>query len=231
MKDLKKLGAAVLAMTFVFSAFGCSKKDDDSKKKKDKSSDETADTKKDDDEDKETKNAGGGAGSEAGALVPGKLYFINTDDPSCQVMSKLSLAGNRAGSTGYNSKEASTEGIRCIFELNEYVEFYPEATENTGIIVFVLEHRDDQDYYLTTQFGEEMPGFVTISALCHDEEDGDDVPWDSFYLNPEEWHEGYYDFVFTYNGKAFATLLTYFYGSGALEEKSDADLDRLVSGL
>ena len=42
---------------------------------------------------------------------------------------------------------------------------------------------------------------------------------------------GYYDFVFTYEGKAIAALLTRFYAEGDLRAKSDADLEKLMHEL
>ncbi len=54
--------------------------------------------------------------------------------------------------------------------------------------------------------------------------------WASFYLNPEDAEPGLYDFVFTNNGKAVATLLTRFYEEGELEDKSDDELKSIMSG-
>ena len=52
--------------------------------------------------------------------------------------------------------------------------------------------------------------------------------WGDFNLNPEEHKAGYYDFVFTYEGKAIAVLLTYFYNEGELNGKSGAKLEALM---
>ena len=54
------------------------------------------------------------------------------------------------------------------------------------------------------------------------------MEWGSFYLHPEECEPGYYDFVFTYEGKAIATLLTRFYNEDELTVKSDAELEALM---
>ena len=54
------------------------------------------------------------------------------------------------------------------------------------------------------------------------------MEWGSFYLNKEECEPGYYDFVFTYEGKAIATLLTRFYNENELTVKSDAELEALM---
>ena len=61
-----------------------------------------------------------------------------------------------------------------------------------------------------------------------DAENPDETEWGSFYLHPEECEPGYYDFVFTYEGKAIATLLTRFYNENELTVKSDAELEALM---
>ena len=60
-------------------------------------------------------------------------------------------------------------------------------------------------------------------------ENPDKTEWGSFYLNKEECEPGYYDFVFTYEGKAIATLLTRFYNENELTVKSDAELEALIN--
>ena len=213
MGRMKKVGAVVLAAACMFSAAGCSKKKDE---KKDNNDTKVTDKAKDD-----AKAAENSKDTEG----------INTDNADIQVMTKLTLSGNQFGSSEFNSKAPSTEGIRSGFALNEWVEFYPEASADNGITVYVLEHREDQASYVTTQYGDQMPGFVTYVKLYHNVEEDPDGTWGSFYLNPDEWKPGYYDFVFTYEGKAFATMLTYFFAEGDLDGKTDAELEKIVKEI
>ena len=67
----------------------------------------------------------------------GKLYFMNIKEGEQPVMTGLSLFGNRCGSEAFNHKPAATEGIRSVFELDEWIEFHPEASAKTGIKVMV----------------------------------------------------------------------------------------------
>ena len=53
--------------------------------------------------------------------------------------------------------------------------------------------------------------------------------WGSFYLHPEEVAPGFYDFVFIYGNKVFATMLTRFYKPDELLGKPDSDLEELMS--
>ncbi|MBR6321560.1 MAG: hypothetical protein IKR59_01710 [Lachnospiraceae bacterium] len=179
---------------------------------------------------KSEKPAGNG-GQTASAMVPGKLNFITLDDRDSSVIRGITVYGNRCGSPEYNAKPTATEGIRCIFELNEYVGFIPDTDATYGIRVWILEHREDQKFYETTKFADQMPGFVQYCDLHFDTDEPDSNYWGEFYLNPEDCKAGYYDFVFVYEGKAVATMLTYFYNQGELEDKSDAELDKLAKGL
>jgi len=72
-----------------------------------------------------------------------------------------------------------------------------------------------------------MPGFVSYCDLPCLADDPEGC-WGNFYLNPEDCEAGYYDFVFTYQGKAIAILLTRFYNDGELSEKSGAELEALM---
>ena len=162
----------------------------------------------------------------AAANLTGKLSFIELDDRDSSVLRGVTLFGNRAGSAEFNEKSVSIENIRCIFELNEYVGAIPDTDAESGMEVYVLQHRDDQAYYETARFSEETPGFAALYRM--ERVEGDD--WGEFYLNPEDAAPGYYDFVFVYEGKAIATLLTRFYNQGELEGKSDAELEALMLG-
>ena len=169
------------------------------------------------------------------SMLPGKLYFIELDDRNWSVLRGVKICGNVCGSTEFNvSKEKGTEGIRCIFQMNEWVEFYPDTDATYGIKVWILEHREDQRSYETTQFSDQMPGFVQYCDLHIPEEDeysDTEWQWGSFYLSNDDYKPGYYDFVYVYEGKAIAKMITYFYADGEIQEKSDADLEKLMSGL
>ena len=165
------------------------------------------------------------------AELTGKLNLINLDDRDPSVLRGVTIKGNQAGTAdGFNSKESSLTDVRCIFELNEWVYFYPDTDATYGLRVWILKHRDDQEYYNTAKFSDLDPNFVNYCDLHYpeDAENPDETEWGSFYLNKDECEPGYYDFVFTYEGKAIATLLTRFYKEGELSDKSDAELEALM---
>jgi hypothetical protein len=154
------------------------------------------------------------------AVLDGSLCFIDRDDRDSSVLRGVRFSGNRSGSDEFNSKPPATSGIRCIFELNEWVAAMPDTDVTSGILVYVLPHREDQKYYETAQFSGDMPDLAAVYNMEHIDGEG----WGAFYLNPEEAEAGYYDFVFVYEGKAIATLLTRFYDEGQLENLTDKEL-------
>ncbi|MBQ6183868.1 MAG: hypothetical protein IJK33_08290 [Clostridia bacterium] len=165
------------------------------------------------------------------AKLTGKLNLIELDDRDPSVLRGVTIKGNCAGTAdGFNNRESSLTDVRCIFELNEWVYFYPDTDATYGLRVWILKHRDDQEYYNTCKFSDLMPNFANYCDLHYpeDEENPDESEWGSFYLNKEECEPGYYDFVFTYEGKAIATLLTRFYNENELTVKSDAELEALM---
>ena len=167
------------------------------------------------------------------AKLTGKLNLIELDDRDPSVLRGVTVKGNHAGSyDGINGKESSLTDVRCIFELSEWIEFYPDTDATYGLRVWILKHRDDQEYYNTAKFSDLDPNFVNCCDLHYpeDADNPDEMEWGSFYLNKEECEPGYYDFVFTYEGKAIATLLTRFYNENELTVKSDAELMEIMNG-
>ena len=165
------------------------------------------------------------------AKLTGKMNIINLDDRDPSVLRGVTIKGNQAGrDDGINGKESSLTDVRCIFELNEWVYFYPDTDATYGLRVWILKHRDDQEYYNKAKFSDLDPNFANYCDLHYpeDAENPDETEWGSFYLNKEECEPGYYDFVFTYEGKAIATLLTRFYAENELTVKSDAELEALM---
>ena len=176
-------------------------------------------------------NTGSNTGNAEGAKLTGKLNLINLDDRDPSVLRGVIIKGNCAGTAdGFNNRESSLTDVRCIFELNEWIEFYPDTDKEYALRVWILKHRDDQEYYNKAKFSDLMPNFANYCDLHYpvDEEKPDEWNWGSFYLHQDECEPGYYDFVFTYEGKAIATLLTRFYAVNELTVKSDAELEALM---
>ena len=162
------------------------------------------------------------------ALIPGDLYQLDAASP---VLRGLCLAGNRAGVGEFNTYEPTDKGIRCIFELNEWVEVYPDPDNVASLAVWVFAHRDDPTEYAGIVLSEETEGYAAFCDLPAAPEDQEGAPAGSFYLHPDECEPGFYDFVFTVNGKPSAVLLTKFYDVDELCPKSDDELVEIMNGL
>ena len=162
-------------------------------------------------------------------MVLGKLYFVNLKEGEQPIMTALSLFGNRCGSESFNHKPYAAEGIRSVFELDEWIEFYPKANVESGIKVMVFKHQEDQGIYLKNSLNDKTPGYIQELDLSKDPEGDETSLWGSFYLHPEEVEPGYYDFVFIYKNKVFATMLTHFFKPNEIYEKSDSELEKLMS--
>ena len=171
------------------------------------------------------------------AMIPGTLNYVNRKEGEIPVLKGLRLCGNRAGEgddgsgQGFNYKPISTEDIRSIFELSEWVEIYPDS-EESHIGLLIVEHLDDQPSYETLTFLDGVTilgGYVAFIDLTKPENSEDS--WGSFYLNPDENEAGYYDLVFLADGKPVATLLTRFYNEEELQGKPDTELEQIQKGL
>ena len=161
-------------------------------------------------------------------MVLGKLYFVNLEEGEEPVMTALSLFGNCCGSESFNHKPYATEGIRSVFELDEWIEFHPLSNVGAGIKVMVFRHIAEQGLYLGKPLDDETPGYIQECELNRDP-DEETNHWGSFYLHPQEVEPGLYDFVFIYGDKVFATMLTRFYKPEELQGKQDSELEQLMS--
>lgn len=163
------------------------------------------------------------------AMVPGNLNYVNQQEGEEPALRGLRLSGNRVGDT-INKREPAAEGIRSIFALNEWVEFYPD-TDADNLKVWILRHDENRPGYETGSLSEQTLGYMQSLDLNRDPDGDTQADWGSFYLNPEDAEPGYYDFVFTIDDVPVATLLTRFYPESELEEKTDDELEAIMTGL
>ena len=209
---MKKYVALLAAVAIVFSSSACGKK-------KDKTEETTAPS--------DTVSASTESPSN-GPLTfqAGKVVFL--DSSGSGILKGVKISGNRAGDE-INKKDPALDGVRCIFELNEWVDFYPDTDKTAGIEVWVFEHKGNANVYRDAEFSMNMDGYIINLSLMKDEDP--DLPWGSICLNPDSVEPGVYDFVFVYNGSAFAGMAVRFYAEKELEPRSDAELENLMKGF
>ena len=166
--------------------------------------------------------------TDAGAIVllPGELYQFDKDADGGPVIKGLTLKGNQCGTSEFNAKDPDVKGIRCIFQLDEWVEFYPDTSVNDGLWVYVYKHADDANVYTDMGFTEEDTKVLATCTLTKPEEAADQ--WGSLYLNPDSADPGVYDIVFVKDGKAVAVMKANFFKEGDLDGKSDDDLRAMM---
>ena len=169
--------------------------------------------------------------SDAGAIVllPGELYQFDKDADGGPVIKGLTLKGNQVGTVEFNAKDPDVKGIRCIFQLNEWVEFYPDTTVTRGIYVYVYKHADDAKVYTDMGFTEEDTKVLATCTLEKPEEAGDQ--WGSPYLSPDYADPGVYDIVFVKDGKAVAVMKANFAKEESLGDKSDDELRAMMKNF
>jgi len=170
----------------------------------------------------------GSAANAENSMELGKLYFVNLKEGEQSIMTGLRLFGNRCGSDDFNKKPYAVEGIRSVFELDEWIEFYPQTNAKTGIKVMVFKHKADQGFYLKNTLNDETPDYIQELDIKIEPDAEETSNWGSFYLHPEEVEPGYYDFVFIYDNKVFAIMLTRFFKVDELYGKADSDLEKLM---
>ncbi len=228
---MKKIFVILLAALLIFSLSACGGKTDSDGASTTAPANSTGATGQDATDAPSAATTEGGAESAApaaDALLPGELYQLDAENP---VVRGLSLAGNRTGSEAFNNAAPAAQGVRCIFELNEWVEVTPDTDAEEGLAVWVFRHKEDPKAYRSAALSEEAEGFAAYCELPFDAEAEAGASRGSFYLNPDDCEEGFYDFVFSLNGNATAVLLARFYNEGALENKTDAELTQMTTGL
>ena len=228
---MKKFLILLLAGVMALSLTGCSGCSNSGPDKKESTKAAAAETKKDTEGEAEEKTDAKNTAAAESAKLDGKMTLINLDDRDPSILRGVRICGMSVGSAdGFNGRKSSLTDVRCIFELGEWVEFYPDTDKDHALRVWILKHRDDQEYYNTCKFSDLMPNFAQYCDLHYPEDasDPDEWYWGNFYLSEDECEPGYYDFVFTYEGKAIATLLTRFYKTGEISSKSDAELEKLM---
>ena len=84
-------------------------------------------------------------------------------------------------------------------------------------------------FYLDNALDDEVSGYILEYDLNKNPDEDETYHWGSFYQNPEEVDPGWYDFVFIYGNKVFATMLTHFYKEEEISDISDSVLEELMS--
>ena len=244
---MKKALAILLALSLTAALAACGKQDESSDKSdaattttaaaanqqessgEDQTTTTTTTAATDSPQDSKVSDESSDVGEVLGPLEPGKLFIFPLEDGEEQVLRNVRLAGNCAGTADFNAIDP-TERVRCVFELEEWIEIYPDTDAESGLKCWAFRHKDDLAFYLDNTLSEESDGFVQVLDLNKNPDDETGC-WGSFYLFSEECEAGLYDLVFTHNGKPVGALITKFYNHNELTSKSDEELEELMKGI
>ena len=216
---MKKIIALIISATLLLSLSSCANSNGTSTADKETTNDAVSGGNSD-----ATKNNNSDAG--AIVLLPGELYQFDKDADGGPVIKGLTLKGNQVGTAEFNAKDPDVKGIRCIFQLDEWVEFYPDTSVNDGLWVYVYKHADDANVYTDMGFTEEDTKVLATCTLEKPEEAGDQ--WGALYLSPDYADPDVYDIVFVKDGKAVAVMEAKFFDESSIEDKSDDELRAMM---
>ncbi len=142
----------------------------------------------------------------------------------------ISMTGNQAGweedppELVRNEKPCAVEGVRAIFELNEWIEFaieYEYAGENGKAEVMIVPHSESAN-------GDDLRAAVYYASF--------DLPTESsflmndgFYLDPDKASPGVYDMIIAADGETVGVLELHFFAEGELVDKTAQQLEALLA--
>ena len=167
-------------------------------------------------------------------VIPGVLYQLNKDENEEPVIRAIALDGNLAGSyrgpdgDSVNGKEPSTDDIRFVFELNEWISIIPDSDKTEGLSVYLVKHQEDEQTYADS-FISALTDEVANAGLVKPEDTDGYGYWGELCANPDAYQPGHYDLVFTDGMKPVAKITLRLYAEGELSGKTDAELAQLMS--
>ena len=220
---MKKILVLILSAVMLLSLSACGKSNGTSPSS---AADTTKETAASEDAGGNTEATKNDADTGAVVLLPGELYQFDKDADGGPVIKGITVKGNCVGSSEFNEKDPDVKGIRCVFELNEWVEFYPDTSVTNGIYVYAFKHADDAKVYKDMAYTEEDTNVLATCTLEKPEEAG--YQWGAFYLNPDYAQPGVHDIVFVKDGRAIAVMKANFFAAASLGDKTDDDLKAMM---
>lgn len=213
----KRVLAIVLTIAIATTAIACSKKDNKaatsgaSDKPAVEESEETANS---------DKTAQNGAGATDVREMLGRLYILNADQQDATITA-VKLIGNRVGSDeDINGLEPSSDNIRCIFEMNEWIGIYPVTDiDAEGFRIFIFPHENDFSAYTSTYLSDHA---YAANGYFQNNEDIPGVKYyTEAYIDSQYNPAGYYDIVFFKVDQPIAVVPVKVYAEGELDNATD----------
>ena len=138
----------------------------------------------------------------------------------------LRIEGENSGVL--NDRQPATTGIYSIFELEEWVEFYPVGDAEV-IDIYYFTYDEKADYSKRDAQWLDDNGRHFTRLYNQKNESFPDGYWGASYFDPD-MGTGYFDFVFTTEEKAVAVMTIQVFEEDGLQNYTDAELIALNDG-
>lgn len=160
-------------------------------------------------------------------FVPGVLYQMNLEEGKEPIIRGISLAGNVAGSA-INEKGFMTEGLRFVFEANEWISVGIDtdlildgsAYYEEGLCGFVIPHYQRPEV-IDLAYLLEITGTASTPAMLYREDNGS-LNWQTFIPDAEP---GYYDLIIALKGQPLVMVVILACPNETLSGLSDEQLE------
>ncbi len=142
----------------------------------------------------------------------------------------ISMTGNQAGweeeppELVRNEKPCAAEGIRAIFELNEWIEFeidYEYSGENGRAEILVVPHSE----YTNGDLSEA----AVYRAVFELPTEASYLTNNGFCLSSDKASPGIYDMIIAVDGETVGVLELHFFAEGELVDKTEQQLEALLA--
>ena len=155
-------------------------------------------------------------------VLPGVLYQLNPVEGQEPVVRAVALSGNRAGDE-INKREPSTDNIRFVFELSEWIGIWVDSDKKDSLFAVILPHTKDPDFY-TLDSLQAIPDNASYVNLELTEEGK--IYGETYIISIN--NPGFYDIVIADNAKPVALILIKAFNEGEIEGISDEQLDKYM---
>lgn len=166
--------------------------------------------------------------------VIGQLEQLNLKDGASPIIRGVGLDGNRAGmsaeDTGHrvNGRAISKDGIRSVFEMNEWISVRLDTDAKSGLSAVIVPHQKDLAAFTDSFVNGVSENAPRFDLKVPENPDDPNPSWGETYLHPDHWQPGDYDFVFLSENKPIARVGLKFYSEGELSNQSDEALEKLM---
>ena len=155
-------------------------------------------------------------------VIPGVLYQLYPEDEI--LVKAVALGGNQAGNN-INFRDPSTEDIRFVFNIQEWIYFRVDYALEEGLWAVIVPHEKDPNVYTKAYF-EDHFDYATC-MLFYSEENG--FYCGDTFIDNDANEPGFYDIVFFVMEKPVAMIVIKAYATDFLNDISDEQLEKYMA--